>query len=728
MEPERRGRWFERVIEFGASDPQAALSAAVRGVVDVPEQISLWDAAERLAQQLEQPEQVANAYHDALVKRRVSPELAGILRPALDCVQRTMVDESPGTRRGAEQRARARAEGTLGADRVKLALSSQGRWDELLALYDRAISAASKDAERADLLDEAAVVAKDLARDSERAIHYLDRLHRLRPNDTVVGSTLERLYERHGHTHELIELLGERLTAATGFQRQELRRRIATLWFDLGRPDEAEAIVERMLEDGASISELKALLERVVDQPANRRAEQRPSAIQRAQNRAIELLETYYQELGQTDDLIRITEVELSLGNDAPVRGRAMRKLLRLRFQAHANEPAPFARIMAELEPEVSGDKKLAKVAYETILLRAIGTLRQVRAETAADAAAAAYQALQELKNLLVAGGWPGRAVRLFWHASHLSFEHQRRRELLGEAAEACSMHLDDSTLALRIYRELFAADAGDDVAAGAVERFAELLERLKRETELAELREQRASSEAARGNAAAERAEWERAAVLWERQKAWDRALQAHSRSAQLGSLTSLESLARIHVARAEWRQAAAALEQLYESAPADARADVALRLADAHLELGERAVARAQLEHALGAASDAGPIRARLLALYREDAVLRPLAELLKDEARRTDDNASKLALLREAAELLLFKLEDATDAAAVLTTRFRLHRTTSSSACGEPTRWARSSAGTRRSSSSELSSKGMLRNVRRSERGFIIGWLEC
>src|SRR5204863_4147580 len=78
-------------------------------------------------------------------------------------------------------------------DRVKLSYNADARWPELFALYDRAIEGALDDDERQDLLDEAAVAAKDLASDFEKAIVYLERLNALRP-EARVDSLLERLY------------------------------------------------------------------------------------------------------------------------------------------------------------------------------------------------------------------------------------------------------------------------------------------------------------------------------------------------------------------------------------------------------------------------------------------------------------------------------------------------------------------------------------------------------
>src|SRR5450432_745604 len=146
-------------------------------------------------------------------------------------------------RRGPPAHPRARAERAVGARPRQVGARV-------------AIAAASDDSDRASLLDEAAFAAKDLAALPERAIVYLESIHALRPEDQAADAALERLYEKQGHTSALIELLDERLARSTGFQHRELLRKMASLWLDLGTPEQAIAIVERMLADAAPVADV----------------------------------------------------------------------------------------------------------------------------------------------------------------------------------------------------------------------------------------------------------------------------------------------------------------------------------------------------------------------------------------------------------------------------------------------------------------------------------------
>ena len=315
----------------------------------IPDAIDLWQAAETVAREVGQGEVVSRAYHRALVESPVDAVLAetlvqrmiafegeyGAASPLLVEALQRLLELSPGAR--------------WAIDRVKLVLGSQARWDELFRIYDRAIAAAVDARAHADLLDEAAFAAKDLAASPERAIVYLESIHELRPEDPAVDAALERLYEKQGQTSALIQLLGGRLDRCTGFHHRELLRRSASLWTDLGSGEEAIAIVDRLLSDGAAVADMTNLLERLAaDRGAAGGAEAAddgaadPSPAAVAQTRAIAVLRAHYEAAGQVDDVVRMAERELALARDAEARARSVRDLVALRLAA-AERSSPTA-------------------------------------------------------------------------------------------------------------------------------------------------------------------------------------------------------------------------------------------------------------------------------------------------------------------------------------------------------------------------------------------------
>ena len=245
-----------------------------------------------------------------------------------------------------------------------------------------------------------------------------------------------------------------------------------------------------------------------------------------------------------------------------------------------------------------------------------------------------------------------------------MPFDVARRRELLREAALISAERLDDAARAVALFGELYAEDPGDDFAARSRTADAGLLDATRQTVKLATLWEQQAVLREKAGSSAEERACWERAAALWERENAWERAISAYRRGAALGSEASFLALARIHAARAEWADAARALEWLFARATPESRRPRALELAEAYVALDHRDPARTCLEETLrlhGEATrgqDIVQVRERLIDLYRRDEVWLPLAQLLSDDARRSEAPSDKLALLREAADL--YRLE--------------------------------------------------------------------
>ncbi len=147
-------------------------------------------------------------------------------------------------------------------ERVALQLTGLGRWDELLALYDRAI-ASCRPERRGTLLREAASAARDLAGQPERAVPYLEQ--RLESGElTCVGpgappdaeAALERIvatrssspparhralehlretYETSARDGDLLRLLGAALAQAEGAEAVTLHAELARRLFAAGR-------------------------------------------------------------------------------------------------------------------------------------------------------------------------------------------------------------------------------------------------------------------------------------------------------------------------------------------------------------------------------------------------------------------------------------------------------------------------------------------------------------
>jgi tetratricopeptide (TPR) repeat protein len=181
-----------------------------------------------------------------------------------------------------------------------VALTMAERWREVLDAYDARLAVAGGFDRRADILEEAARIAKDFIGDHARAVTYLDQLFRIRPSDGQVASSLERLLERHERWADLVAARRFRLEMLAGAEARELRLRIAgTLHDKLGQPDAALAEVRVLLPDLHEDAPLARLLEGVL-------ADERATAPTRLE--ALDALRTRYEAIGagaRVPDLLR---------------------------------------------------------------------------------------------------------------------------------------------------------------------------------------------------------------------------------------------------------------------------------------------------------------------------------------------------------------------------------------------------------------------------------------
>src|SRR6185503_17075409 len=189
------------------TDPFAsALHAAARS----PESDEAWDELEALARSTGRTEDAAGVYR-AVLERPYPVEMA------LKIAERAIAfhDEWVADGDAILQLLSRVTEIDPGVgwafERLSLLLTVAARWEDLLALYDRALAAGPAPARRVRLLTEAAHAAKDCAGQAERAIRYLEQLFALRPSDAQVVASLERLLRQQQRYRELIDLWTKRL-------------------------------------------------------------------------------------------------------------------------------------------------------------------------------------------------------------------------------------------------------------------------------------------------------------------------------------------------------------------------------------------------------------------------------------------------------------------------------------------------------------------------------------
>jgi len=615
-----RTRWLTQLLRTKQDQPAEALRLALQGAETSPEETELWDTAHEMARKLSDPSAVAEAYERTL-ERPLSAEVAGAMGLRMVEFFEEWFDDPDRVHAVLERVLLLSPAAEWAFDRLKLTFNSAGRWPELFMLYDRRLAAGSSSKEEEiSLLREAAMAAKDFASDAERAIGYLERLNRLSPGDNRVETTLERLYERHGRTRPLIELLSARLGTPRAGDEAELTARIAALWLDLGETPPAFELSETLLSSRKADDAAVALLERILTLPVAR--EQRGGESEKSvlEETAL-LLERRYRKLKSPVDVVRMLEIEVDCSSDPKRKAVLLSEAAELRqnklddprgafetlvdlvaleptsenrarFAALAGllgsqerraetlvgvaEPEPDGALRAELLYEAATvyDQKLGATARAAELLRAVVRLRDKKPDVALLSGKRLAEILRELEE-------NPELVSLLEVLSTLDPNPDARRATLGEAAERSLVALSDPARAIRNFGVRLSLDPKDRVALDGLCRALEIAGRWD---ELVEALEVRASQ----SEAAPARADRRRIAEIQAEVKgdlpaavlAWERLREAHG-----PDLESFEGLGALFVKTARFDDLATLhAAEIEREKDAGRRRELEVRLGDIH------------------------------------------------------------------------------------------------------------------------------------------------
>lgn len=343
---DERKRWCLRLLEL--QEGEIALKSAADAAIQLPEVEPLWERAEALGTELEQPEPVQKAYEQAL-EACTDPRLAEHLGKRLLAFHEQWFGDFSALLPALLRVLKIVASARWALDKVVLLLSRQQRFPELFELFNRALAETKDTDQRAGLLDDAALAAKDLAKDPELAIYYLEALCELKPGDPRAEATLERLYKRAGHTRKLITLLTRRYETASDAAKPELLERICSLWLDLDNRDEALTFVEQLLELSPGRPSAYPLLERILSgdieaDPDAWEIDLEPGS-QAARERAAELLKAFYTEQGKDTDVVRVAEAELEFTQETQQRAALLRLIVDTRQHKLKDTQGAFASL-----------------------------------------------------------------------------------------------------------------------------------------------------------------------------------------------------------------------------------------------------------------------------------------------------------------------------------------------------------------------------------------------
>jgi len=691
---------------------------AAAAVKHSPHAVSAWEQVEALAADLDRPDDIVGLYNETL-KGAVEPQVAEMIGERAGGFCDEWFGDDPQILEKILVRVTALAPASDTAlQRLSVIYTVAERWTDALGLYDRAVEATKDKARRVRLLREAAQLAKDVANQPDKAIGYYQRLLPLTPEDGQISQSLERLLERHERWAELIQLWESRLETQSKKERERSRLRIASVWLDnLRDPQRALGAAKPLLAETDDDKEATQLFERIIESA---------SATKGVRDAALDLLRSHYDATARPREVIRVLEKVIALDppNSGALHEEAGTRLAELddlpaamdHFAAllamapgssateeklrqlaerggHNDRYADGVAAAARACPDPTRQVELLGEAARTRLDRLSDTEGAIRllVEASATTGASEHEQLsvaRRLAALYAQTNRPRERLGMLERQAQLEASEVAKSSILSEAAKLAET-LGDTERALALWERRIDSDPSD--LSGLDARIG-ILDSQERWDDLVAALESRAAKVAAPNQ---KRADLVRVALVHHHQRkdlpaaiaAWQRVV-ADNKDDEEG----VSALADLLAETDRWKEMA----DLLESASGRATQRTIARL----VRLGE--ALRAHLDHPVRALSayrnaiaiDPGSKEARqgLIALldvaatrlaaadalaqaFRVNGDLGGVLDLLPARLTEAKDDRTRLALLREAAQLRLDHKHDAPGALADLARAFPL-----------------------------------------------------
>ncbi|MBL9019099.1 MAG: hypothetical protein JNL83_33230, partial [Myxococcales bacterium] len=690
---------------------------AAAAVKHSPHAVSAWEEVENLAADLDKPDEIVALYNETLAKDP-EPQVAEMIGERAGGFCDEWFGDDPGVLEKILVRVTSLAPSSDTAlQRLSVIYTVAERWNDALSLYDRAVEATKDKARRIRLLREGAQLAKDVANQPDKAIAYYQQLLPLTPDDQQVSTGLERLLERHERWADLIALWESRLESQGKKERERSRARIASVWLDnLKDPARALAAARPLLAEADDDKESTQLLERIIESPA---------ATPAVREAALDLLRAHFDATNRSREVIRVLERVIALDPSAsgPLHEEAGNRLAELEDIPAAMDH--FAALFAQSPGSAATEEKLralaerggqheryadgvataARRAESTRKVELLGEAARTRLERLHDTEAAirllveasAVEGAADREQLLVASrlaalyaqtNRPKERLAVLERQAQLEPNEASKSALLSEAAKLAES-LGDTERALSLWERRIDSDPSD---LSGLDARIQILESQQRWDDLVAALESRAAKVTAPMQ---KRADLVRTAMVHHHQRkdpasaigAWQRVVADHKDDEE-----GITALADLLAETGRWAEMADLLES--SSGRSTARTVARLvRLGDALREhLGQAPRALTAYRNAIAIDPASKEARAGLTALLDDPATrlgaadalaqamringdLGGVLDLLPARLAEARDDRTKLALLREAAQLRLEHKHDAKGALADLAQAFPL-----------------------------------------------------
>ena len=670
------GRLADVKVKLG--DNKGAFDVVARAAQDNPAELALWDRLSVLANKTQRTQQFVEAIAQTIPEKGESGLPPHV---EIDLAERaaTLYDEMLGE----IDRATPYLERILARDpsnerafaRLKQILTTRERWGDLDSLYDRVINGTADAGRRADLLNEVAIIAEEITGDTNKAIHYYERILELEPGHDQAIFALDKLYANAERWQNLAQLLERRLQLGTVGDPTTLKLRLGTLLMNrLEDPKAALNYLEEVAVADSSLREARELVEKCLAHPDLRQ-------------RAAIILEGVYGEREEMRDLVRILEVRLEFVADDVERRDLLRRIAELRDERLTDDKGSFeayARLLPLAPGDVEARTRFLEIAQRLGRLDEAADVVLVAAKNA-DSPQPRAELLADVAKIYEAGAQPDRAEAIYRQVLDLAPEDptialpavraleriytergkssdladvlrvrvkledstEVRRELYAQLGTIAEVDLKDDTAAIIAWRSRLDDDPADDKALAALDR---LYERTADHRSLVEIL--RARERGADGAESRKQLMVRAAQTLGGRLNDVPEAILAYrSVLDDFGADREiLGALAALYEKAEQWPDLAETLEaELGIATETNGRTALLTKLGDVRRKrLSEVDEAIEAYRQALTLDPAAGPARAALEELLDDENARREAAEILRPLYEATGENKQLVRVL--------------------------------------------------------------------------------
>jgi len=659
-------------------DHKGAFDVVARAAQDNPAELALWDRLSVLANKTQRTQQFVEA-----IAQTVPEKGATGLPPhvEIDLAERaaTLYDEMLGE----IDRATPYLERILARDpsnerafaRLKQILTTRERWADLEVLYERVLDGTKDDGRRAELLNEVAIIAEEITGDTNKAIHYYERILELDPRHDQAIFALDKLYANAERWQSLARLLERRFQLGTAGDPTTLKLRLGALLMNrLEDPKAALNHLEEVVAADASLREARELVEKCLTHPDLRQ-------------RAAIILEGVYSEREEIRDLVRILDVRLEFVADDVERRELLRRIAELRDERLTDDKGSFeayGRLLPLSPGDVEARGRFLEIAARLERLDEAADIVLLAAKNA-DSPQPRAELLADVATIYETGEQPDRAEAVYRQVMDLAPEDptialpavraleriyrergksrdladvlrvrvkledstETRRDLYAQLGTIAENDLKDDTAAILAWRSRLDDDPADERALAALDRLYERTADHRSLVEILRLRERGADAASARkvlmvrsAQALADRLGDVPEAIL-----AYRSVLDDFGADREI-----LGALAALYEKAEQWPDLAETLEaELGIASENAARISLLTRLGDVRRKrLSDVEAAIEAYRQALTLDPAAGPARGALEELLDDEIARREAAEILRPLYEAASENQPLLRVL--------------------------------------------------------------------------------